>query len=443
MYIQTADVIGNIYGSTEVFANLYDVTGQDDGLGWNPVSDYQLQVTYTRNSTSIGAGRVDYLVNTLPEDVVIAGVDSTYVLNGKPITDVIGSADIVAGQAVVTYDTSQCGNDGYFVFDDTGAKIANPNFIILYHELSHVFLLVTTGVAPTEAQVIPEENDLRSERGLPLRDPNNHQGGCYPHATPNPAPSSSPCFIATAAAGSSTGERVRALRRLRDRHLRSSSWGELFFQQLFREYYRFSPQVAAAMRRSESLRIGIDDLCVAPLLRFFETATTFVDSRGTHASSTALRECRMDRAVLGEMAMAVRDLRRSSRAPRIPPGPTAAIVAEFSRNGLRSTRRRMPYVDWALLEPLLLAYRTMTEDVPAPVADARLRERIEEWLTRMPLPSASSFASDDERVAELRAMADAVFTTDSIRRQIALRLVECDRVGRWIVPVARAWFSSH
>jgi uncharacterized repeat protein (TIGR01451 family) len=80
-----------------------------------------------------------------------------------------------------------------------------------------------------------------------------------------PYGSSSGCFIATAAYGSSLEPHVVALRQFRDRYLERTALGRAFI----RLYYRYSPRIAAAIARHESLRI-LARMLLAPLVLAIE-----------------------------------------------------------------------------------------------------------------------------------------------------------------------------
>jgi len=73
--------------------------------------------------------------------------------------------------------------------------------------------------------------------------------------------SSTGCFIATAAFGSTLEPHVVALRQFRDKYLKRTALGRAFI----RFYYRQSPPIAAAIARHESLRL-LTRILLAPLV---------------------------------------------------------------------------------------------------------------------------------------------------------------------------------
>ncbi|MEM1415373.1 MAG: CFI-box-CTERM domain-containing protein [Myxococcota bacterium] len=71
----------------------------------------------------------------------------------------------------------------------------------------------------------------------------------------------SPCFVATATYGTPEAEEIGALRRFRDRHLRSTALGEA----LTRQYYEHGPAAAELVRDSEDLR-ALSRAVLSPLV---------------------------------------------------------------------------------------------------------------------------------------------------------------------------------
>jgi hypothetical protein len=75
----------------------------------------------------------------------------------------------------------------------------------------------------------------------------------------------SPCFLATAAYGDPSSERIGVLRRFRDRHLMSHAPGRA----LVRAYYALSPPLADRIREEEGARAAIRAL-LDPLVELLE-----------------------------------------------------------------------------------------------------------------------------------------------------------------------------
>src|SRR5690606_34387477 len=71
----------------------------------------------------------------------------------------------------------------------------------------------------------------------------------------------SPCFVATAAWGTPMAEEISALRRFRDRHLRTNALGRAFV----RAYEAVGPHLADAIRGDDQLRAATRAL-LAPIV---------------------------------------------------------------------------------------------------------------------------------------------------------------------------------
>jgi len=175
--------------SSTALKNLHTISWKDGGLGTQaiPTDPTVLLVTYTETTGQPAtADRLDTLVNTNWADPIVitalnggidpySGLDVTG--NGFTYIDRTSGTDIIR----VVYDIGQCEGRGIATFDTAGNAITTPNPVILYHELSHAFRAATGTNQPNdEPPAETDENVMRTELGLCLRDVNNHAGQCGP-----------------------------------------------------------------------------------------------------------------------------------------------------------------------------------------------------------------------------------------------------------------------
>jgi hypothetical protein len=168
--------------SQAVISDLQTIVLNDNGIGvsGSTLGDQFLQVAYVPTLSSFGQAMISALI-AVQSNVVILGVDSASVQSlGSP--DGLGETwqePPPDNTIKIAYDTTQCSGRGSFVFDTGGNKITDPTYIILYHELSHALNIANNTLATDpENQATLDENNARQEHRLPLRDSNNHGGGC-------------------------------------------------------------------------------------------------------------------------------------------------------------------------------------------------------------------------------------------------------------------------
>ncbi len=87
------------------------------------------------------------------------------------------------------------------------------------------------------------------------------------------------CFIATAAFGSELHPQVQLLRQFRDEHLLKSDL-RMPFERVLLLYYRFSPPVAAAMKRNREVKTILKVTAVYPAIIFVMSWVAFL--KATH-----------------------------------------------------------------------------------------------------------------------------------------------------------------
>jgi hypothetical protein len=156
-----------------------------------------------------------------------------------------------------------------------GGSEREPLSVFLVHLLAHA-LALTTGAfdaSAPEAYALNYENRYRLDhlkrmrvnakltRRLPVV---YDLGGAE-------------CFIATAAYGSAYEPEVELLRQFRNNVLLNTRTGEAFFRRFYRQYYRFSPAIAAAMEREAETK-EVMRWAIVPIVRYLEIALDFPEA---------------------------------------------------------------------------------------------------------------------------------------------------------------------
>ncbi len=422
-----------------VAADLAHIVQNDGGLGTPAVAGNPnlIQVTYAEGPSTPVRDRINQLCNNIPNfPIVIAGQDQTTTFpDGSPAVGGETGATALnaaktgaaAGATInVVYDTSDCSGNHLFAFDMSGNTIPGPTEVVLYHELSHALHLATNTLNPTNDEPAAEtdENVLRAQEGLPLRDINNHGGGCGgPGGT-------SKCFIVTAAYGSPAAPQVAALRSLRDTTIRRTVVGDYVFEHLLAEYYTFSPRVADEVRVSSVQRREIERWAVEPLVSCLSVLTQYADRGWMRPDFAAEVEARLsgDLAALGDVT--------TQEIRAVADGWTTLATArndETSDGGLPPVLRylrdqahgleSMDHLRWGLLVPIALYWTALARRAEGEAGvGARLLAEMADWLASVPLPPnllrLGGLLADE--LCRLRA---SVFSPVEVRRAFAARLL--------------------
>ena len=383
-----------------------------------------VQVTYAPAQSGFGQDRLDGLVNTLASFIVITGVDSTFIINGAPISNNAGLTFVDGAIIRVVYDVTQCAGSNYFVFDSGGNQISFPNVVLLGHEMAHAFHLGVGDSPPAgpaaEFQAETDENGYRSQFGLTLRDPNNHAGGCGFTGGGGGGTTIS-CLIASAAYGSPDAPQLLNVRRLRDVVIRQSRWGAELFDRLHEEYYRFSPQVAACMNGTPQVRQGISALIVEPFFEFLAVLEIYTRLRSEAAPTveTRLQTFQGARQFAPQVLAALTDLKRDlgegrpdavafrARGDMLP-----LAIVQCLCDVIEATVPAGGYVSWALLDPLILFWRAITAgENPG----ATLLRGIDAWLSETPLPECYAILNAEAIQEDLIYLRGIWFTSQDVR----------------------------
>lgn len=438
-------------------------TNGDTGLGLAAQIGDRQQVTYVRSDPGAPAIRIATLVNTNfnvnPQgvDIVILPVLGNFFLNdGRSILTVGGTSLPPSGSGLpgatlnntnsclVIYDTSQNNGAGWCLAragTNGTLDLPTPNPIILFHELSHAFRIVTNALlattatcnpsSPEEAAAINDENLLRTQiaaaQGVPavLRDPGIHCGGsCAPGTAP------SCCIVATVTSGSPLSAEVAALRALRDGYLRPTEVGHAFFEALHRDYYMFSPQIATAAAGDPRLRARILEGFVRPLIVILGVIQQYsLETDAPQALGARFAEEHADVSAAHERMASFQDL---VKHPDALLGEDAAAASSLLERALWSQ-----HVMWALWEPVLLYYTILEghlggED-PA-TTGARLRTAIADWAGRLPVEpvwgSLSLRQAQDELALLEGTVLKAPVSRGRFREELGRRFGQVTSVAR-------------
>ena len=450
--LNDADGLGD--GDIDVFGAMGDliVAANDTGIGFDEVVDGKIRVTYAPTENGPTHQRLDSLINTAftpdygdgPQDVdiVVVAVPDNFVLgDGSFGVTNNGTALAPAGSGLAGADlntTTDCLvlYDGQLEIcvarDGTGGTLdlAVPGPVVLYHEFSHAFRIVTDALldlgrtcnpsSDEENAAILDENDMRTmladligEAPI-LRDPGIHCGGqCGGTASVGGC-----CIVASVVSGSPRSSQVQRLRAVRDQFVRRSETGFHFFEWLHRDYYAFSPQVSVLVADDLDLRQVVLDGYVEPLLDFwsFMVARTEIDPSSPVAVGDAFAASVPD----DPDQLQLRRLTLQLVADHLDP-----LAAEGADDPLSQLLRERAWtseiIRWALIEPMAIYATALDELLAGRPVGPTLVAHLEPWVTRLPIHPVWGALASDKIDGEL-AMCDLLLGTDEARNGFRHRL---------------------
>lgn len=390
------------------FQHLVQISNMDGGIGQDPPVGDLIHVTYTQSQTGPCPNRLNTLVNTSfptipadPTDIIILALDNTFVASNGTLLGAFGGETLKPGQtdsngftnptnsALVLYDTSQDGGAGYCAKGLASGKydLQSPNSVILYHELSHAFRICTNSqlslahpgvcpASPEETAAEVDENDMRTQLGIPLRDTTDH---CA-----NPGCPTNCCIVATIATGSPYSREVNALRQVRDSFLRRSEVGYSFFEHLLYDYYGFSPEVTRMMALTPELKKLIETWFVRPLTASLSLIRAWsLDGCDENEIGKRFEQSAAEIDLTVENARLVRDMLQA-RA-EIPAFNSDLVeLADL----LQQRAQPSPYIEWGLMQPTCMyldACVWRSEGLSPSALGERLTVAFDAWASAMPM----------------------------------------------------------
>jgi hypothetical protein len=430
------------------------IIADDDGVGLDDPAGGMQQVRYTPTVAGAPQTRLDALVNTAfspdygsgaqnVDTIIIAGLSgftlddgTSFANNGTALppasSGLPGASLNTTENCLVIYDTQQnicVARDG--TNGDIDLPISNP--VVLYHEFSHAFRIVNNNLlaltagcdpsSPEENAAIIDENDLRTQianrqgETPELRDPGIHCGsvGCS---------SSGCCIIATVASKSFSSQQVQYLRLIRDHFVRSTEVGYAFFEQFFRDYYSFSPQVCTIMAGKPGISAQFLEGYINPLLEFWKI---MISRSNNIMSETDLGELfyqlHPDREKARERLDALyrtrtywfNEISGDSKAP-------AELLSL-----LRERAWPSDHIQWALVEPVRIYSEILESFIDG--ADKQtighlFNSRLESWVPEIPISEIWASLPVNDVKRELEFCENALLQTHNNKKRFRQYLAE-------------------
>lgn len=235
------------------------------------------------------------------------------------------------------------------------------------------------------------------------------------------------CFIVSAATGSSESAEVIRLRALRDRIATASGISAQLIDAIYREYYQFSPAIAAKLEQDKVARQAVLWVVVRPLLAWYTLAGTLAFE---HADQDAVRHAVQEVSgacprYLGASSIAgVLEAIRSGK--ELPVGAPQLLV-DFAPRVRDAARLRL--ASWAILEPLVRVWRSAADRLD-------VVDEVSQWLAAAPLEVVSPPTTPGQLDLEVGALAGFFRFKPAARHQLGERLA-----GAW--PNASIALENH
>jgi hypothetical protein len=221
------------------------------------------------------------------------------------------------------------------------------------------------------------------------------------------------CFIVSATTGSSESVEVLLLRELRDRVSRASPLAAQLIEAIYNDYYQFSPEIAAELERDQFARSAALSLIVRPLLAWYTLAGRLAFE---HTNKETIRRAAQDvinacPRILGMSSITT--LAEAIKAGRALPPNSPPLFLHFEPR-IREAAR-LPFASWAILDPLVRAWRSATDH-------RDLVDEVAGWLASAPLDSLTPPRDSETLDADLAGLAAFFDFKPMARLQLGSRL---------------------
>jgi|GEM_PF-6837872 len=184
------------------------------------------------------------------------------------------------------------------------------------------------------------------------------------------------CFIVTAATGSTESREVTGLRRLRENVRAKSALAGRLIDAIYDDYAGFSPQIASELKGDTLSRTVVLESVVKPLFAWYILAGKLaIGHAGPDTVPSGVRNL-IDACpdYLGKTILPhLESIRKGEGLPKHAPAQFVELVPRIGQ---------LPFATWGILDPLIRAWRSATEDLdPA--------DQIAQWLANAPIEALS------------------------------------------------------
>ena len=219
------------------------------------------------------------------------------------------------------------------------------------------------------------------------------------------------CFIVTATTGSPKSVEVKRLRNLRDRVSTMSRLGAQLIDAIYDEYYQFSPAIAAKLQQDAVAKEAVLQNVVRPLLAWYTLAGTLGLEQADQETIDRAAQDVLDACPQQLGGRMIIGLLEAIRAGEALPASTSPVLLDLS-----SRITQLPLASWAILDPLIRAWRSATEQLD-------VVDEVAQWLACAPLEALTPSSDPNSLDVELGVLAGFLNFRPTIRPQLGKRLL--------------------
>jgi hypothetical protein len=183
--------------------------------------------------------------------------------------------------------------------------------------------------------------------------------------------------------------------------------------EILREYYQFSPEIAAELEGDEAARRAVLEVVVRPLMAWYALAVTLgLDLSDGETVKRHVRDV-LDACAGnpgGRSILAALEAIRSGKP--LPAGAPGAILPFMDRARPVGGSH---FASWAILDPLVRAWSLG-------VRHADVIDEVSEWLGSAPLETLSQPADPDVLDEDLKKLSGFFDFRPTARRQVGIRM---------------------